>query len=495
MAGGRGHHGPAGEHTSAKYTAGLALGALGVVYGDIGTSPIYALREAFHGDRLTPDRTNVFGALSIIFWAMVIIVTIKYLTFVMKASNQGEGGILALTSLIRSEPEAGDTDRSPRRSKYVLVLLGLFGTAMLYGDGMITPAISVLSAVEGLEVRTSAVDGWVVPIAVAILIGLFSIQRFGTGRVGAVFGPIMILWFSVLAVLGVVKIFDEPAILQAMNPLWAARYFGHEPWDAFVSMGSLFLVVTGGEALYADMGHFGRKPIALGWYFVVFPALLLNYFGQGAHALVNPSTVKNPFYLMTPDWALLPVVVLAMMATVIASQALISGVFSLTQQAMQLGYAPRGRISYTSSTEKGQVYISHINWGLMLACVALVIGFGSSTNLAAAYGLAVTATMVVTALIFGHVARAQWGWSRLRTYLLVGLFLVVDALFLGANILKIPKGGWFPLVVAAVIFTLLTTGSAGAVSRCGSTPSRWPRATGAWCERRERPCSCFPNLG
>ncbi len=459
MAGGNGDGHGHGAPATGKHLAILGLGALGVVYGDIGTSPIYALREAFHGGHLTPDRTNVLGALSVMFWALVIIVTVKYLMFVMRASNHGEGGILALTSLIRSEGRA--PGEGPGRAKYVLVLLGLFGTALLYGDGMITPAISVLSAVEGLEVKTSALDSWVVPIAVAIIVGLFSVQRFGTGKVGSVFGPIMVLWFVVLAVLGLAKILEEPAIFQAMNPIWMVRYFGHEPWDAFVSMGSLFLVVTGGEALYADMGHFGRKPIALGWFVMVFPALLLNYFGQGAHALANPDSLENPFYAMTPDWALLPVVILAMMATIIASQALISGVFSLTQQAMRLGYAPRGRIEHTSSSQQGQIYIAHINWGLMLACVALVVGFGSSTNLAAAYGLAVTATMVVTTLIFGHIARSVWGWSRAKTYALVGVFLVVDTMFLAANVLKIPKGGWFPLVVALAIFTLLTTWKLG----------------------------------
>ncbi len=474
-------HGGHGHATGGRLAA-LTLGSLGVVYGDIGTSPIYAIREALgHGNHrlvgsghdgtevpIPFNPTVIFGALSIVFWALILIITIKYLFFVMRADNHGEGGILALTSLMgerkgakEDEPRSGIA-RSVAASTGILVLLGLFGTALLYGDGMITPAISVLSAVEGLEIYSDAFKPYVLPLAVVIIIGLFMVQRWGTGKVGIVFGPIMIVWFTTLAVLGIKGIVSNPEVLKALNPIWAVRYFQANPWKGFLSMGSLFLVVTGGEALYADMGHFGRKPIMTGWFTVVLPALLLNYFGQGAQIIKDKGEHLNEaFFRMAPSWALLPLVLLATVATIIASQALISGAFSLTQQAVNMGYSPRVEIRHTSNTEKGQIYIPQINWALMICCVFLVLGFRSSTNLAAAYGLAVTGCMFITTLIFAKVAQKQFGWSPTKTWVILGPLLALDAVFLGANLFKIPSGGWFPLVVGAVVFTLLTTWKSG----------------------------------
>ena len=446
-----------GHHSSSMKA--LTLGALGVVFGDIGTSPLYALRESFHehhGRQLIVDEGNVLGLLSLVFWALVIIISIKYLLFVMRADNGGEGGILALTALVR--PSGSLLGGSTRW----LVLLGLFGASLLYGDGMITPAISVLSAVEGVKVVTTELDDYIIPIAVAILVALFAVQKRGTAAVGKVFGPIMVVWFLVLGVLGVSHIADDLSILRALSPHFAVAFMVHNGILGFLVLGSVFLVVTGGEALYADMGHFGRNPIKFAWYGLVLPALLLNYFGQGAMMLSNPGKrFENPFYEMAPRWALWPLVILATCATVIASQALISGAFSLTRQAVQLGYLPRVKITHTSESEEGQIYVPAINWLLLAACVGLVLGFKTSSNLAAAYGLAVTATMAITTVLFYRVARTRFGWSTAKTLPLCTLFMVMDLGFLGANLPKIPDGGWVPLVIGAGFLIVLTTWFAG----------------------------------
>jgi len=432
----------------------LSLGALGVVFGDIGTSPLYALREAFliagEGGSVTSD--EVFGMLSLVFWSLFMVVTIKYLIFVMRADNHGEGGILALTALILDSKVL-----QPAPARRTLIVLGLFGTALLYGDGMITPAISVLAAVEGLQIAVPDLGGLVVPIASAILIGLFSIQKFGTARVGAVFGPVMIVWFGTLAILGVRQIALHPAILEAVNPLYGLGFITSEPRVAFRTLGAIFLVVTGSEALYADMGHFGRNPIRLAWFTVVLPGLVLNYFGQGALVLADPAALDNPFVRLAPGWALVPLVLLSTVATIIASQALISGAYSLTLQAVQLGYLPRLRIDHTSPSQFGQVYVPTINWLLMVASVALVVGFQSSGNLAAAYGIAVTTTMVITALLLYMVMRERWAWGMAPAAALTAVFLVIDAAYFGANILKFLDGGWVPLVVGFLVFTIMTT--------------------------------------
>ena len=447
------------DHTKTphgRYLYLLALGALGVVYGDIGTSPLYAFRESL-GEHygLVPTPGNVLGILSLIFWSLIIVITIKYISFVTRADNHGEGGILALTSLV--------TPLQVKRGggRWLLVILGLFGASLLYGDGMITPAISVLSAVEGLGVATPFFDPYIIPITIGILVLLFATQRLGTGSVGRVFGPIMILWFSTLAVLGLVQIVQRPDVLVAISPFYGLRFFIQNGAVGFFVLGSVFLVVTGGEALYTDMGHFGKRPIRLAWFVLVLPALLLNYFGQGALILGDPEAALNPFYRMVPEWGLYPVVILATMATVIASQALISGAFSLTMQAVQLGYIPRLAIRHTSSREFGQVYIPSINWILMVACIGLVLGFRSSSNLAAAYGVGVSTDMVITTILFYVVARERWHWNIFGATLLAALLLVVDLSFFGANILKVPQGGWFPLLVAAVVFTLLSTWKRG----------------------------------
>ncbi len=436
-----------------RYMLLTSVGALGVVFGDIGTSPLYAFREAFHAaDDLAVTRASVLGILSLMVWALVIVVTVKYLLFVMRADNHGEGGILALTALITP------TGRSRRRgARWGLVLVGLFGTALLYGDGIITPAISVLSAVEGFEVATPAFEPCIVPIAAAILVALFAIQHRGTATIGALFGPVMLVWFGVLAALGVYRLVDAPAVLAAVNPGHGARFLAAEPWLAFLALGAVFLVVTGSEALYADMGHFGKGPIRLGWFALVFPALLVHYFGQGALLLDDPSAIDNPFFRMPPDWAVLPLVGLATLATVIASQALITGAYSLTVQATQLGYLPRVGVDHTSPREFGQVYVPAVNWGLMVACVALVFSFGSSSNLAGAYGVAVTSTMVITTALLYVVMRERWGWRRDVALAVTALFLAVDVAFFAANLLKIPNGGWFPLVIGLAVFTIMTT--------------------------------------
>ena len=430
----------------------LALGALGVVFGDIGTSPLYAFREAFEHQHLPVVRTNAMGLASLAFWALIVIISIKYLRLVMRADNKGEGGILALTSLVM--PAKGQLTR---RRTSILVLLGVFGTALLYGDGLITPAISVLSAVEGFEVASSAFEHFVVPLSCVILIGLFMVQRRGTAGIGSVFGPVMIVWFSVIGLLGVSQIVREPSVLAAVNPLYIVEFFAASPQKAFLSLGSIFLVVTGGEALYADMGHFGRRPITVAWYGLVLPGLLLCYFGQAALLIRQPEAIESPFYQMAPTWAIPPLALLATAATVIASQALISGAFSLTVQATQLDYLPRVKVTQTSGHHQGQVYVPLVNWALLVGCIGLVIGFGSSSRLAAAYGIAVTSTMVITSLIFYVVTRVVWGWSVTKSLLVVTPLLLVDLAFLAGNIPKIPHGGWFPLVVATGLFVQMAT--------------------------------------
>jgi KUP system potassium uptake protein len=388
----------------------LALGALGVVYGDIGTSPLYALKECFnpvHG--LAPTRENVMGVMSLVFWAMNFVVSFKYITFVLRADNRGEGGILALLALVRPHGKAGTRPRA------ILVGAGLFGAALLYGDGIITPAISVLGAVEGLTVATNIFEGWVPYLSAAILLILFLVQRTGTARVGSVFGPIMVIWFVCIALLGLRGIAADPSVLGAMNPIHAVRFFRDDGLVGFLILGSVVLVVTGGEALYADMGHFGRRPIRLAWFAVALPALLLNYFGQSAWLLHHPDALHNPFYALVPQWFLYPMVGIATAAAVVASQALISGAFSLTQQAVQLGYSPRVTIQHTSAKESGQIYIPQVNALLCIGCIALVLGMGSSTALASAYGIAVTGTMIITTLLFHTVTVERWHWPRLAS--------------------------------------------------------------------------------
>ncbi len=434
--------------------AALTLAALGVVYGDIGTSPLYALRECFSKDHgLLPTPENVYGVLSLIIWSLILVVSVKYLVFILRADNKGEGGILALLALAfpdRRNAKAG-------RKTVLMTLLGVFGAALLYGDGMITPPVTVLGAVEGLEVATTRLQPFVVPLAVVILIALFAVQRVGTGAIGNVFGPVMIVWFLTLVVLGVKGILLHPTVLLAVSPHYAVQFFLENRGHAFVVLGSVFLVATGGEALYADMGHFGAKPIRRAWFGLVLPALLINYFGQGALLIETPAAVTNPFYNLAPKWALLPLVGLATAAAVIASQALISGVYSLTMQAIQLGFLPRLAIEHTSEKERGQIYIPHINWALMVACLALVVSFGSSSRLTAAYGVGVTLTMIIDTVLFFFAARRLWNWSLPVAGGLTLIFLAVEVSFFGANSLKIAHGGWFPLVVGAVLFTLMTT--------------------------------------
>jgi KUP system potassium uptake protein len=432
-------------------TAALAFGTLGIVYGDIGTSPIYAFREAFEHADLAIDRTAAFGVASLAFWALAVIISIKYLLFVMRADNRGEGGILALTALVL-----------PRRGNLKgiaagVVGLGVFGTALLYGDGLITPAISVLSAVEGFEEATTAFADWVIPVAIAILVALFLMQKRGTAGIAKVFSPVMVVWFVVLGVLGLRQIVEHPDVLRAVWPGYAVELFRDQPGKAFVSLGSIFLVVTGGEALYADMGHFGRRPIMLSWYGLVLPGLLLNYFGQAALITHEPEAAENPFWGLAPEWAIWPLVVLAVSATIIASQALISGAFSLTVQAVQLDYLPRVAIHHTSSHQSGQVYVPLVNWLLMIGCVGLVLGFQSSKNLASAYGIAVTTTMAITTFLFYRVVRDRWGWSVAKALAVVVPLMLVDVAFLAANLPKIPTGGWFPVLVAVGLVAQMTT--------------------------------------
>lgn len=442
--------------TGKSKPSGLMLAAIGVVFGDIGTSPLYTLKEVFHGAHgISTSHDNVLGALSLVLWALLIVVSLKYVIFIMRADNKGEGGIMALLALtLKSSP--GDT-----RSRWLLMSMGIFGAALFYGDGVITPAISVLSAVEGLKIATPALEPYVIPITLIVLAGLFLFQRKGTASVGALFGPVMVVWFATLALLGIINILDEPAVLQAVNPLYGFQFFVEHKWYGFLALGAVVLAVTGGEALYADMGHFGRMPIRTAWFFFVLPALLLNYFGQGALMIHNPAAVENPFYLLAPSWALYPMVALATMATVIASQAVISGAFSVTRQAMQLGYCPRLEVQHTSEREIGQVYLPAINWTLFLAIIALVLGFRSSSNLAAAYGIAVTGTMAIDTILAVVVARALWGWGWATCVVVAAFFLFIDLSFFTANAMKIPQGGWFPLVVGVAVFILLSTWKRG----------------------------------
>ncbi|HEX5391675.1 MAG TPA: potassium transporter Kup [Rhodocyclaceae bacterium] len=444
------------SHDRAR-TGALALAALGVVYGDIGTSPLYTVHEIFAGAHhpvpITPE--NVLGILSLIFWSLMVVVTIKYVAFILKADNKGEGGIMALMALAMRPTQDGSM-----RQKVILTL-GLFGAALFYGDGVITPAVSVLSAVEGLEVVTPAFKPYILPITLGVLIGLFVIQRKGTGSVGALFGPITAVWFFVLAAMGIASIADHPGVLMALDPRHGLGFFLGQPKMAFLSLGAVVLCVTGTEALYADMGHFGAKPIQLAWLGLVLPALVLNYFGQGALLLVDPAAIDNPFYRLAPSWALMPLVILATVATVIASQAVISGAFSMTQQAMQLGYSPRLDVQHTSAQEIGQIYLPAINWTLLVAVIALVLGFGSSTNLAAAYGIAVTGTMAITSVLAFCVAYWLWGWPMWRAIVGATPFLLIDLAFFVANAVKIEDGGWFPLAFGLAVFILLTTWKQG----------------------------------
>ncbi len=428
----------------------LLVGALGVVYGDIGTSPIYTLRECLKAAGGGNSFDVVMGLLSLVFWALMIVVTAKYVLFVMRADNDSEGGIMALLGLAAHTVAI-------QRWHTALLMVGIAGAALFYGDGMITPAISVLSAVEGLEVAAPALKPYVIPITVAVLVGLFVVQSRGSERIGAFFGPVMAAWFLVLAAAGLLQILYNPGVLAALNPLHAVRFLAGHGWIGFLTLGSVFLALTGAEALYADMGHFGRGPIRFDWFAFVLPALLLNYFGQGALVLAHPDALESPFFHLFPDWALVPVVLLATAATVIASQAVISGAFSLSQQAMQLSLLPRLDVRQTSDEAIGQVYVPQINWLLMVCVIGLVLAFGSSDNLAAAYGIAVAGTMVITTGLLAIVARRLWRWSLPVTVVVIGFFLLVDLAFFVANAVKIPQGGWFPLLVGAVVFTLMST--------------------------------------
>jgi KUP system potassium uptake protein len=431
----------------------LSLGALGVVYGDIGTSPLYALRECFHGPHaVAATIVNVYGVLSLIVWSLVVVISVKYVALILRADNEGEGGILALMALV-----ADPAEKRNGAGQLALVFLGLFGAALLYGDGIITPAISVLSAIEGLEVAAPALDPYVVPITIGVLVGLFAIQRHGTAGIGFIFGPIMLVWFLVLAGTGLWQIVANPGVLVALNPWYAVTFFAANGGHGFLILGIVFLVVTGGEALYADMGHFGKRPIRLAWFSMVLPALLCNYFGQGALILRHPEWVVSPFYHLAADWAKYPLILLATTATVVASQAVISGAFSLTMQAVQLGYLPRLEIRHTSESEFGQIYIPLINTLLLLTTLALVVGFGSSSRLASAYGVAVTTTMVITTALAYFAMRKLWHWSMPLALATAGAFLVVDLSFFSANIVKVLDGGWFPLLVGLIVVTVMTT--------------------------------------
>ncbi|MBI5534630.1 MAG: potassium transporter Kup [Deltaproteobacteria bacterium] len=440
-----------------KDLAKLALGAIGVVYGDIGTSPLYAVKECFTGEHgVAPTTANVLGVISLVFWSLTLVIVVKYLSFVISADHDGEGGILALLALATKKQLAAN----PTRSYVVLVMVGLFGSALLYGDGIITPAISVLSAVEGLEVATPVFQPFIVPITVVILIGLFLVQKRGTGGIGLVFGPMMVIWFVSIAAVALPWIIREPRIFHALNPLHAFGFLFSHGLHGLLVLGAVVLCITGGEALYADLGHFGARPIRFAWYVIVFPALLLNYFGQGALLLSRGvEATANPFYALVPSTLLYPMVVIATLATVIASQALISGAFSLTQQAVQLGYLPRVRIVHTSGQKEGQIYIPEVRSILMVACVLLVLSFRTSSNLAAAYGIAVTGTMTITSILFYTAMRERWG--KVPTALLTGAFLIFDLAFFAGNAGKIPHGGWFSLAVAAMIFAVMTTWRTG----------------------------------
>jgi KUP system potassium uptake protein len=437
-------------------TVALTVAALGIVFGDIGTSPLYALKAVFSVEHsaIRPDEATVYGVISLVFWSITVIVTLKYVTLVMRADNEGEGGIMALIALLQQVALS-------RRGKTALIALGVFGASLFYGDGMITPAISVLSAVEGLEIIDSGFADFVVPITLAIIVGLFAIQRFGTGAVGRLFGPVMGLWFAVLALGGLGQVVTDPGILRGLSPSYGVRFFFDHPHIAFIALGAVVLTVTGAEALYADMGHFGRPPIRRAWFALVFPALTLNYLGQGSQIVESPGTIRSPFFLLFPDWSHVPIVVLATAATVIASQAVISGAFSVTRQAVGLGFLPRMTIRHTSEDEIGQVYAPVVNWGIFVAVVALVVGFGSSEKLASAYGIAVTGTLAIDTLLFFVVVRTRWKRPLKIVVLGLALFLTVDLTFFAANVPKIVHGGWFPLTIAGVVFTVLMTWQRG----------------------------------
>ena len=438
-----------------KALAALAFTALGVVYGDIGTSPLYAIKECFSGHHsIDPTPENVIGVLSLIFWSINFIVSFKYITFVLRADNRGEGGTFALLAQVRplTRPDGG---------RMALIALGLFGAALLYGDGVITPAISVLGAIEGVTLAAPAVSPWVWPIAAVVLTAVFAVQKHGTDRIGRMFGPVMAVWFTTIAVLGVRGILMAPEVLKAVSPWYAVDFFLRDGIQAFLILGSVVLVVTGAEALYADMGHFGRRPIRLSWFAVVLPCLLVNYFGQAALLLVSPEARANPFFSLAPSWALYPMVGIATAAAIVASQALISGAFSLTRQAVQLGYIPRVTIVHTSSTQIGQIYVPEVNWALWLGCLFLVVVYRSSSNLAAAYGIAVTGTMLTTTLLFHTVMCDRWKWPRWRARALTSLFLAVDGALFSANLIKIQEGGWFPIVVGIGVYLLMTTWNRG----------------------------------
>ena len=440
-----------------RYLATLALAALGVVYGDIGTSPLYAIRESFygtHGIAVSPG--NVLGVLSLVFWSLILVVTIKYHVVIIRADNKGEGGVLALMALVNGTRLARGL--SPRR---LMIVLGIFGSALLYADGALTPAVTVMSAVEGLEIATPALATWVIPVTLMILVGLFLLQSRGTARIGALFGPVMLAWFATIGVLGLSEIVRQPGVLAAVSPYHAVLFFGENLRRGFVVLGAVFLVVTGGEALYADLGHFGHRAIQIAWFSIPLPCLLLNYFGQGALLLRTPAAAENPFYHLAPHWALYPLIVLATAASVIASQAVISGAFSLTRQAVQLGYSPRLNIEHTSSREIGQIYVPSVNWGLMLLTCMLVLGFQTSSNIAGAYGVALSTLMLITTLMFYVMSREVWRWSIPRAALVVGLFLLMDVPFFAANMLKIRYGGWVPLVIAAAVYALMSTWKRG----------------------------------
>ncbi len=436
-------------------TRALALGALGVVFGDIGTSPLYTMKEVFGGHHLALSQDNVLGILSLIFWSLMLVVSLKYVSVMMRADNKGEGGVLALLSLLQGQAPLGS------RIRRFLMSLGFLGAALFFGDTLITPAISVLSAVEGLEMGAPALHSFIVPLALGILVGLFVIQQHGTASIGKLFGPVMLVWFGVLGLLGILSILQYPEILAALLPIHALKFFAAHGTASFFILGAVVLAITGAEALYADMGHFGRRPIQLVWFAYVLPALVLNYFGQGALLLAEPEAVRNPFYLLAPAWALYPLIGLATAATVIASQAVISGAFSVTRQVIQMGYAPRLIIRHTSAAEAGQIYIPFVNWTLAIGVALLVLGFQSSSNLAAAYGIAVTATFAIDTLLVALVMRVLWDFSRKKTLALMLLFLTIDLAFFGANVVKIPDGGWFPLVAALTIFMLLVTWKRG----------------------------------
>jgi KUP system potassium uptake protein len=442
--------------------AKLSIAALGIVYGDIGTSPLYAMKEVFPGGEALEEAkkaghfivplepANVLGILSLFFWALTLVIVVKYLTFIMRADNGGEGGTFALIALLNPK------DAEKKLSGVILILLGLYGASLLSGEGIITPAISVLGAVEGLGEATHVLDPYVVWIAVAIIVGLFAVQKRGTGGIGAIFGPTMIVWFLTISAIGIRWIVKRPEVLQAVNPMYAIEFMAHYKWKGFLTLGSVVLCITGGEALYADMGHFGKKPIRIAWFAGVFPALLLNYFGQGA-LLLEQGRVNHSFFSMVEGWMKYPLVVIATLAAIIASQALISGSFSLARAAVQLGFFPRVSIVHTSGTSEGQIYVPEVNWGLLTACLALVLNFQSSSRLAAAYGIAVTGTMSITSILFFHIVRTKWKWSIFAAVPLVTLFLSVDLSFFTANVVKLFHGGWVPLAIGSVVFTVMTT--------------------------------------